>query len=143
EKIINIYVPNNAMLKRFDIVLGTGNINIDSNTLVCDYNLTVTNGDINCKNTEELSNFTASVKNGNINLDKTYIQHSKITIENGNLEFNTPSYIVYDYSIENETGDIVYNGESHTGAFVTTNENANGNIIAHIGVGKINITTYE
>lgn len=143
EKIINIYVAANASLKRFDIVLGSGEINIDNMKLVCDYNLTVTEGNINCTNSEESSNFTASVKNGNLKLDKTYIKHSKISIENGNLDFSTPSYIIYDYNIENETGEISYNSEKHTGTLVSSNENANGNFIAHVGVGKITITTFE
>ncbi len=143
DKIINIYVASDAELKRFDIVLGHGNINIDNANIVCDYNLTITKGNINCTNTKELSNFSASIKNGNIKLDKTYVQHSDISIENGNIVFTTPSSVVYDYNIENETGSIVYNSETHKGAFVSTNEGANGNFIAHVGVGKITVTTFE
>lgn len=143
EKTINIYIASTAVVKVFDIKIDNGNLNLDKANLVCDYVVSIGKGNITCKNTEEISLLDATVKNGNITLDKTYIQNSKVKIDNGNLDFITPSYIIYDYNVENETGDILYNDEIQEGVFITTNEGKNGIFSAHVGVGKISIKTFE
>ena len=143
EKIINIYIASNATVKAFDIKLDKGNITLDNMTSVCDYNIILNKGNIECKNTEEISLLDAQIKNGNIKLDNVYIANTKINIQTGDITFNTPSYIVYNYNIENETGAINYDTNKHQGKFETSNENNNGTFQAHVGVGDVTITTFE
>lgn len=142
-KKINIYVASNAAVKMFDLKINNGNVNIQNIDIECDYSVNIKNGNITVKNTASISLLSADIKNGNINAENVYVANSDINIENGDLTFSTPSYIIYNYNTECEAGDIKYNTETHKGKFVTENPETNGNFNAHIGVGNITISTIE
>lgn len=143
EKLINIYVSSDAVVKIFDIKITNGNVKIENINNVCDFNISVNNGNITCKNTPRISLFKANINNGNINLDNSHISNSDITIKNGNIDFSTPSSLVYNFDVECKAGEIKYNEEKNNGTFVTENDNKNGIFKARVGVGDIKIKTIE
>ncbi len=141
KRIVNIYLSTDSSVKIFDINIKNGNINIDNTNLICDYNVVINEGNLKITNIPEISLIKAEIKKGNINLVNTFSANTDIKIENGNIDFSTPNNMIYDFSVESETGEIKYNEEIYKGTFILENEEINGNFKAHIGVGKVTIKT--
>ncbi len=140
DKKINIYLAENSNVKIFDITIEKGNISFSQMSQICDYTVKLNDGDVSITNTPIVSLADLNIKKGNVKLDNSYLANAKIKIENGNIDFSTPSNYIYDYEIESETGEININGEVHKGVFTLENEEMNGIFIAHVGVGNVNIT---
>ncbi len=145
DKKINIHLTSDAVIKIFDISIDDGNIKISDISTESDYIISVDKGNVNFNNTPEISLIEAKIKKGNIKLDNCYLTNAKLQVENGNLDFSTPSNLIYNYDIKAETGDIKLNDETHKGVYVYAPENTtfNGYLKATVGVGNISIKTID
>ena len=143
KKVINIYLSPKSTVKVFDIKINNGNVSVKDINFVCDFDISINKGNVNFKNTPNVSLVKTYVKTGNVSLDNMCISASQIIIENGYINFTTPSECIYNYSVESETGTIKYNNESYKGKFKQESENNTCVFNAHVGVGNIVINTIE
>lgn len=143
EKMINVYLAADSAVKIFNITLDEGNVSFEGITPVCDYTIILNNGDVSFKNTPEISLVDVKTNKGDLTMENAYVSNANIKLDNGNVVFSTPSTYIYDFEIESETGEIKYNSDTHKGKFVLENDEPNGIIVMHIGVGNVAVTTFE
>ncbi|MBR5322854.1 MAG: hypothetical protein IKU48_04855 [Clostridia bacterium] len=141
ERKINVYISASAQIKIFDIDIENGNVSFNNINQICDYNVKINQGNITLSGTPTVSLTDFYIKKGNISLDDAFIANAKLKTENGNVNFSTLSNIIYDYEIEAETGIIKINDETYNGKYSIENDEVNGIINAHVGVGNVTITT--
>lgn len=143
QRQVNIYISAEAEINIFNINLDKGNVYINDIQKVCDYTIKLEEGNVSYKNTPSVSLIDFEIQKGNVSLEKLSVKKSDITLQNGTLNFITPSNFIYDFDIESETGKIQYNNDTHQGKFFLINEEINGDFSAHIGVGNVIIKTFE
>lgn len=135
EKVINVYLTDEADLVNFNITVSDGDITVSNLTTDCDYRILLDNGVVDIGGISTDSSIQIeSTESSNININATTVEELHITspksecfIEITDFTFTRAMYI------EAKSGDIVYDRTENDFAGLDVRLSAQGNTVTVFG----------